>query len=49
MGARFERRLKGHPHDPALLVSAGSWAPLETGICAQSVADLVGLAPECAS
>ena len=34
---------------PALPVSAGSCPPLETDIGAHSVADLVGLAPECDS
>ena len=49
MGARFGRRLKGHPRRPALPVSAGRGAPLETGIGTHSVGDLVGLAPECDS
>ena len=48
MRARFGRRLKGHPSGPALPVSAGPRAQLETDIGTPDD-DLVGLAPECDS
>ena len=49
MGARFGRRLKGHPRGPALPVSAGPRAPLETDIGTHPVDDLIVLASECDS